>query len=305
MQHLKLGSRESKLAIVQAKYIQNLLINIDEASEIIAYKSDGDINLIQPLYEMGVQGIFTKTLDEALLNHKIDLAVHSLKDVPTQLPKGLLVCAVPTRADPFDILITKENISFENTETTIASSSLRRKAQWLNKYPNHKIENIRGNVQSRIQKLENNSVWSGAIFAKAGLDRLNINYPNFTMLHWMIPAPAQGAIAVLCREEDNKLLEIGRHLTDTSTWHCVNAERQFLSTLHGGCSVPIGCYAKIENDNMHLEGCILTEDGKEKLSASRIFTTKDYSIAGKLLAEDLLAQGASRIIKTFRRAKNI
>lgn len=304
MQQLKLGSRESKLAIVQAEYVQNLLNNIPVATEIIAYKSEGDINLIQPLYEMGLQGIFTKTLDEALLNHKIDLAVHSLKDVPTRLPAGLVLCAVPARAVPYDVLLTKGDISLANREAIIATSSLRRKAQWLHRNPNHKIENIRGNVQSRIQKLEKHPLWDGAIFAKAGLDRLNILYPASTTLHWMIPAPAQGAIAVLCREKDSELLEMGRQLTDLDTWHCVNAERQFLNTLHGGCSVPIGCHAKIENNNMNIEGCILTEDGVEKLSAAKIFGTEDYAVAGKLLAEDLLAQGASRIIDTFRTANN-
>lgn len=302
MQQFKLGSRESSLALVQAKFVQDLLNNIGTTTEINCYKSDGDINLVQPLYEMGVQGIFTKTLDAALLNHKIDIAVHSLKDVPTQLPKGIAICAVPTRAKPFDVLLSSHETTLDDHEKTIATSSLRRKSQWLHKYPNHKTENIRGNVQSRIRKLEENVNWSGAIFAQAGLERLNISYTNTIVLDWMIPAPAQGAIVVMCREEDKILLEIGQQLTDANTLHCVNAERQFLRTLHGGCSVPIGCYAKIENNYMHIEGCILTKDGKEKLSATLIFNTHEYAIAGKILAEYILAQGALKIIETFKKA---
>ncbi len=302
MQHFKLGSRDSKLALVQARYVQDLLNNFGATTEIICYKSDGDINLVQPLYEMGVQGIFTKTLDEALLNHKIDIAVHSLKDVPTQLPKGLTICAVPIRANPFDVLLSSHEITFGDHEKTIATSSLRRKSQWLHKYPNHKVENIRGNVHSRIRKLGENDHWSGAIFAQAGLERLNIRHTNTIVLDWMIPAPAQGAIVLMCRDEDKILLEMGKQLTDTDALSCVTAERQFLRILHGGCSVPIGCYAKIQDNCLHIEGCVLTVDGKEKLSATKIFNTEEYAIAGKILAEHLLDQGASKIIETFRKA---
>lgn len=304
---LKIGTRESALALAQTQLITDLLAAKNVSATVVNIKSEGDINLVQPLYEMGIQGIFTKSLDEALLNHKVDLAVHSLKDVPTMLPKGLVICAIPLRANPFDVMLSRDKISLEKIaageiNATIATSSLRRKAQWLHKYPTHKTENIRGNVQSRIEKLEKNTTWGGVIFAKAGLDRLGINYPNAIVLDWIVPAPAQGAIAVVCRAEDGYLLEIMGQFTDANTQNCVNAERQFLSTLHGGCSVPIGCYAEIKDNKMTIEGCILTEDGSKKMGLKRIFNENEYDVAGKIMAENLLANGAEKIIETFRKA---
>ena len=174
---IKIGTRESKLAVWQANYAKTKLESLGIDCELVKIKSEGDVNQITPLYDFGVSGIFTKSLDQALLNNTIDIAVHSFKDVPINLASGLSIHCVFKRASPKDVLIFKEkNINF-NKNLTIATSSIRRETQWKNKYPNHKIVSLRGNVGSRIKKLEKNN-WDGAIFAKAGLDRLSISPEN-------------------------------------------------------------------------------------------------------------------------------
>ena len=183
---IRIGTRESQLAVWQATKVKELLAQNGIISTLVYIKSEGDIDLHTPLYEMGVQGIFTKSLDTALLNNTIDVAVHSMKDVPTQLPKGIIQSAVLKRDSYKDILVYKAPLaSLSNvlgfidgdwvtatpTLFTIATSSIRRKAQWLHRYPNHSIENLRGNVLTRLQKLESEN-WHGAIFAAAGLERI-------------------------------------------------------------------------------------------------------------------------------------
>ena len=173
MKTIRIGTRDSELALWQAKTVQHQLEVLGYSTEIVSTKSHGDIELSKPLYEMGVTGIFTKALDIALLNGEIDIAVHSMKDVPTALPDGIVVGAVLKRGNPHDVLVYKGDLSFLDTEiATIATSSLRRKAQWLHRYPHHNIENLRGNVNTRLQKLADNP-WNGAIFAAAGLERID------------------------------------------------------------------------------------------------------------------------------------
>jgi hydroxymethylbilane synthase len=198
---IKIGTRDSELALWQAHTVQNKLHDLGYKTEIIAVKSTGDLILDKPLYELGITGIFTKTLDIAMLNGEVDIAVHSMKDVPTALPIGIVQAAVLERATTLDILVHKGNLDFLNSDGTIASGSLRRKAQWLNKYPTHKVEDLRGNVNTRMQKLKDNN-WNGAIFAAAGLERINLKPDTFLNLDWMVPAPAQGAMVVVAMEND-------------------------------------------------------------------------------------------------------
>ena len=168
---------------------------------MVPVKSTGDLVLDKPLYELGITGIFTKTLDIAMLNGSIDIAVHSLKDVPTILPKGIVQAAVLKRGNVNDTLVFKKNEEFLSAkDAIIATGSLRRRAQWLNRYPTHSVVGLRGNVISRLQKLEDNEDWDAAIFAGAGIGRLNLTPENAINLHWMIPAPAQGAIMVAAME---------------------------------------------------------------------------------------------------------
>ena len=173
-QVLRIGTRDSELALWQAKTVEKQLNDLGIETEIVAVKSQGDLQLNKPLYELGITGIFTKTLDIAMINGEIDIAVHSMKDVPTALPQGIIQSAVLERANENDILVHKGDLDFLDNAGTIATGSLRRQAQWLNKYPNHKVVDLRGNVNSRLKKLQDNLDWNGAIFAAAGLERLNL-----------------------------------------------------------------------------------------------------------------------------------
>ena len=188
MGNIRIGTRASKLAVWQAKQVQALLQKKNISSSIIKIKSSGDKDLSKPVYELGITGVFTKELDIALLNNEIDIAVHSLKDVPTILPLGVRQGAVLQRGSELDIVI--HNKPLNSKENTIATGSLRRKAQWLNKFKTDNIVEIRGNVQTRLRKLNENN-WNGTIMAKAGLERLKILPDDYQELDWMIPAPAQ------------------------------------------------------------------------------------------------------------------
>ena len=177
---IRIGTRESRLAIWQATQVQKHLLENGHHSELVYIKSEGDLDLTTPLYEIGVQGIFTRTLDAALLNNRIDVAVHSMKDVPTQLPAGLVQAAVLKRGPVNDLLVVKHNISFlddENYIAHIATSSIRRRAQWLHRYPKHQMHNLRGNMQTRLEKLHREN-WDAAIFAQAGLERIDLRPGN-------------------------------------------------------------------------------------------------------------------------------
>ena len=300
MKPLIIGTRDSELALWQAKKVQQDLKNHGVDSILHAVKSAGDLNLNVPLYEMGITGIFTKSLDIALLNGEIDLAVHSMKDVPTQLPKTVVQGAVLPRANYRDILVYK-NLDFLEKETGhIATGSLRRKAQWLNKYPNHSISDLRGNVNTRLQKLEKNP-WDGAIFAMAGLERIDVLPDNYTTLDWMVPAPAQGAMLVVTTESNKDVIAALAHLNDRDTEICTHVERQFLRTLEGGCTAPIGALSKIEKDILHFKGILLNLDGTQKFDIQAEIPVDDYAGFGEKCAEDILQQGGDKIIEELKK----
>ncbi len=304
---IRIGTRESQLAVWQASLVKEQLFIHGFKSELVYIKSEGDIDLATPLYELGVQGIFTKTLDIALINNTIDIAVHSMKDVPTQLAKGIAQAAVLQRGNYKDILVYKDNAYFlqNNLQPAIvATSSLRRKAQWLNKYPNHQIENLRGNVNTRLKKVTESN-WDGAIFAAAGVERISVRPDNSVDLDWMLPAPAQGAIMIACRENDQYSLGACKLLNDEHTALCTKIERDFLRALLGGCSTPIAALAKVENDQIIFEGNILSLDGKEKASVSLTISLEDKNINefGKYAAIQLLNNGGAKIAELIKSAK--
>ena len=294
---LKIGSRDSNLALWQAKLIEKKLNNLGFETALTLVKSEGDINLTSPLYEMGVQGIFTKTLDIALLNGKIDIAVHSLKDVPTQLPKNLVIAGIPERANVKDVLVyNNPNFTIEgDLVSTIATSSLRRKAQWLNRYPNHRIESIRGNINTRLDKLTQTAHWDGALFAAAGISRIDLNVPHQIELDWMLPAPAQGALAIVCREDDKEVFDIVHQLNHYETATCANIERGFLRALKGGCSIPIASLATFNGETIQFKGNILSLDGARKVEVDMQFNKNEIPQAGDLAASKLLAAGGDKI----------
>lgn len=295
---IRIGTRDSALALWQARHVQEMLHDIGMESVLVPVKSTGDLNLTQPLYEMGITGVFTKELDIALLNNQIDLAVHSMKDVPTLLPNKLTTAFVPKRANPLDVLVVKSERS-EKSGHIVATSSLRRQAQWLNRYPNDSVVPLRGNVQTRLNKL-NNENWDGAIFALAGLERLEIPIKNSLSLDWMIPAPAQGAILVVGRESDKKLIRQLHRLNDAPTAMCVKAERDFLRALQGGCSAPIGALASIENGKIRFKGCLTDLDGKEHVEVEKIFETNIENI-GEKAAETLMnKKGAATLLNKIK-----
>ncbi|MCC6187082.1 MAG: hydroxymethylbilane synthase, partial [Chitinophagaceae bacterium] len=276
---IRIGTRDSKLALWQANTVQALLESQGLQTELVAVKSEGDLDLVTPLYAMGVQGVFTKTIDAFLLSNKIDIAVHSLKDVPTQLAQGTIQAAVLTRASHKDLFVPHPN-SRDFNPSKIATGSVRRKAAWLNKYPESTIENLRGNVQTRMRKLEE-SDWGGAIFAAAGLDRMEMRNSNAIELDWMLPAPAQGAVMVACRAGENELFAHCQKFNNSDTEICVKIERDFLTTLMGGCSTPISALAEIANGSIRFQGNILTLDGKEKIeieSQCCLSEAKDFGI---------------------------
>jgi hydroxymethylbilane synthase len=301
---LKIGTRESQLAVWQATLAKNLLKEHGINAELVFIKSEGDIDLKTPLYEMGVQGIFTKTLDAALINDKIDIAVHSMKDVPTQLARGIVQAAVLKRASYKDLLVLKSNNDFlsnENYVAGIATSSIRRKAQWLHKYPKHQIHNLRGNVNTRLQKLRSEN-WDAAIFAAAGLERINLRPENSIELDWMLPAPAQGAIMIVCRENDDNAKEKCLLLNDEATALCTKIEKDFLRTLLGGCSTPISALAEIEEDELFFRGNILSLDGKQKQEIEKILPAEMVTNIGKEAALELLETGGQAIADSIRNA---
>ena len=296
---IRIGTRDSELALWQAHTVEKKLNDLGYQTEIVAVKSQGDLLLDKPLYELGITGIFTKTLDIAMLNGQVDIAVHSMKDVPTALPIGIVQAAVLERANSVDILVHKGNLDFLNSEGTIATGSLRRQAQWLNKYPTHKTVDIRGNINTRLKKLEE-SDWNGAIFAAAGLERINIKPENFIDLSWMIPAPAQGAMVVVAMEKDAFCREALAKLNHQETEICTHIEREFLKTLEGGCSAPIGALAKPNGASIDFEGVLYSLDGKVKFESKKSCTFESYKNFGKDCAEEVLKNGAAALMESIR-----
>ena len=299
---IRIGTRDSELALWQAKTVEKQLNDLGYKTEIIAVKSDGDIVLDKPLYELGITGIFTKTLDVAMIQGKIDIAVHSMKDVPTLLPNGIVQGAVLERASAFDILVYKENLDFLTEDNSvIASSSLRRKASWLHKYPSHTIEDIRGNVNTRLQKVADSN-WGGAIFAEAGLERINLKPEKAIVLDWMIPAPAQGAMVVVCNADDFFSLDAVSQLNHIETEICTYIERQFLRTLEGGCTAPIGAIATYneKEDVIDFTGVLLSIDGKQKLEVTKTVAVSEWKKLGFHTAQEILSNGGESIMLSIK-----
>ncbi len=320
---IKIGTRESQLAVWQATEVQRLLAANGYKAELLLIKSEGDIDLKTPLYEMGVQGIFTHSLDVALLNNKIDIAVHSMKDVPTQLPQGLVQAAVLKRGNYKDLFVFNNTLKAADkngfdalqhslvSETpsvedlamlqaiSIGTSSTRRKAQWLHRFPAHTIENIRGNVNTRLAKLQE-SKWHGVIFAAAGLERVGLRPDDAVELDWMLPAPSQGAIMVAANAGDEGILDACQCLNDADTATCTKIEKDFLRELMGGCTTPISALATINNGQVHFQGSILSLDGASKVTVERKVALAEVANLGTSMANELLNNGGRAIANAIR-----
>ena len=298
MDNIKIGTRASKLAVWQAEQVQTLLQTINISSSIIKIKSSGDKDLSKPVYELGITGVFTKEIDLALLNNEIDIAVHSLKDVPTKLPLGVMQGAVLQRGSELDIIIP--NKALKSKENTIATGSLRRKAQWLNKFKTDNIVEIRGNVQTRLRKLNENN-WNGTIMAKAGLERLDILPKDYQDLNWMVPAPAQGAISVQNLTLNSSITEVLKQINHVETELCTNIERSFLNKLEGGCTAPIGAHAKIVHSSIFFRGILLSVDGKDKIEINEVHKLDKTEDLGERLAKKIISLGGDRILNSLKR----
>jgi hydroxymethylbilane synthase len=300
---IRIATRSSPLALWQANAVKEKLEASGHPCELVLIESTGDLQLTQPIYALGVSGVFTKQLDIALLEGNADIAVHSLKDVPTQVAEGLVLAAVLERGSPEDVVIMKDKKLLEDDQSkaTIASSSLRRKAQWLAKYPNHSVVPVRGNVQTRIRKFEESIETDGIIFAKAGLERLNLLTENTVTLHWMLPAPAQGIIGIVCRDEDKEMKENCEAINHRESLIAGNVERQFMNSLMAGCSVPVSAWAKVTDNELEFEGAMHSFDGSDAFRVHRVMLVSEWENAGKDAAGKLLEQkGAAELLTEIR-----
>jgi hydroxymethylbilane synthase len=297
---IKIGTRDSELALWQANTVQQMLGKLGYKSELVPVKSTGDLVLNKPLYELGITGIFTRTLDIAMLNNDIDIAVHSLKDVPTLLPKGIVQAAVLKRGNIKDTLVFKNNEEFlSQRDAVIATGSLRRRAQWLNRFPTHTLVDLRGNVNTRLQKLED-SDWNGAIFAAAGLGRIGLRPQNAINLEWMVPAPAQGAIMITALEEDEEIRAICAEINHEDTQICTRIEREFLNRLEGGCTAPIGAIAYIKDEQVLFHGVLLSKDGTKKIEVKRVEKLGEHMDMASFCADYIIEHGGKRLMDDFK-----
>ncbi|RDY59943.1 hydroxymethylbilane synthase [Flagellimonas nanhaiensis] len=297
---IRIGTRDSELALWQANTVQQKLEALGYDTLLVPIKSTGDQVLDKPLYELGITGIFTKTLDVAMIKGQIDIAVHSMKDVPTQLPKGIIQVAVLERAITHDILVHKGlNFLNSNDNATIATGSLRRKAQWLHQYPNHHVVDLRGNVNTRLLKLIEND-WHGAIFAQAGLERIKLMPKDALVLDWMVPAPAQGAMVVVSNEDDLFCTEAAGKLNHKDSEITTTIEREFLRTLEGGCTAPIGALAEVNDQSVHFKGALFSLDGKQKIEIEKNVPLSKTAKLGQKCAQEVLQKGGETLMKEIR-----
>jgi hydroxymethylbilane synthase len=296
---IRIGTRDSALALWQADKVAKLLADNNHPNVLHTIKSAGDLNLTQPIYQMGISGVFTRSLDLALLNEEIDIAVHSMKDVPTALAEGLEIVAILERGNTDDVLVKSPT----KGETLVATGSLRRKAQWLRKYPNHTVTGLRGNVQTRLDKVSANA-WLGGIFALAGLERLEIKGLEIEVLDWMLPAPAQGAVVVIAKSDRPDLKEalsiINHHNTALET----RLEREFLRLLEGGCSSPIGAIAKVINEKIEFKGGLYSLDGSRAVTIEKRTTRSKALSEITAWAKEILNSGGSEILKELKDGKD-
>lgn len=305
-QVIRLGSRGSKLALWQAEFIQfEIERKTGRKVEITRIKTTGDMILDVPLARVGGKGLFVKEIEEALLSGGIDLAVHSMKDVPTDLPDGLAIVAVTRREDPRDAFLSVKYRKFEELPrgAKLGTSSLRRQTQLLGLRPDLSVETLRGNLDTRIRKLEEGR-YDAIILAAAGLRRLGweAKITEYIPEEMSLPAIGQGALGIEIRVDDPDTREAVSFLNDRDTEFAVRAERGFLKRLEGGCQVPIASYGRTEGDSIFLKGMVGRPDGSEIIRDSARGSTSNPEALGEALAEQLLARGAKEILDEVYRA---
>ena len=301
MNKLKIGTRNSPLALWQAQEVESKLKTLGFETEIVPIISSGDKNLNQPLYALGITGVFTKDLDIALLNKEIDIAVHSLKDVPTQLPHNIQISAVLERDFPEDVLVRNDDSEPLDIEVLkIATSSLRRRAFWLKEFPETKFADIRGNVQTRLKKLDN-GIANATIFSLAGIKRMNLDI-TYEQIPFLLQAPSQGVVAIASLSDNDKLNERLKTISHKETEICVTIEREFLKTLEGGCTAPIGAKAEMLDGQIRFIGRLCSLDGKNCIETDEIFDWNDSENFGEKIALKVLENGGKELMEEIRKS---
>ena len=296
---IRIGTRNSPLAMWQAKEVEQKLQNLGYETSLVPVLSSGDKNLNQPLYSLGITGVFTKDLDIALLNNEIDIAVHSLKDVPTLLPQNIEISAVLERDFPQDVLVRKSSSKNKNlAELKIATSSLRRRAFWLEQFPETEFFDIRGNVQTRLKKLEEGD-FDATLFSLAGIKRMEMKL-DFEFLDFMISAPSQGVVAIASRIDDVETRKILQKINHEETQICVEIERNFLGTLEGGCTAPIGAIAKFDEGKIKFEGKLNALDGAKTLNLVEEFEYNHSENFGEKFAKIILEKGGKEMMEVIK-----
>lgn len=307
--NVRIGTRGSELALWQTHHVKSLLENLFPhlTIEIEIIKTTGDKILDAPLAKIGDKGLFTKELELALLDNRIDVAVHSLKDIPTQIPKGLAIAAMLKREDAHDVFIAHPSSKVATFAelphgATIATGSLRRRCQLLSARPDLHIVDLRGNLNTRIKKLDESN-WAGMILAKAGVTRLGWEKRITDILSFelMLPAVGQGALAIETRIGDLRTNNILHALHHQPTADAVTAERALLRELEGGCQVPIGAWGTIHETELHLEAVLGNLEGTKIIRGSRTGSISDADRIGVELAQELLHRGGKEILEQLRR----
>lgn len=297
---IRIGTRGSKLALWQAEWVKSVIERGGSAEcELVIIKTKGDKILDVPLAKVGGKGLFVKEIEEALLDGRIDLAVHSMKDMPSEIPDGLCIGAVPQREDPRDVLISEKRLAFDDlpSRAKIGTSSLRRSAQALNHRPDLLISPLRGNLDTRLRKLETENL-DAIILAAAGVRRLGLEerITQYLDPNILLPAVGQGALCIEIRKNDPKIGPIVSALDDPHTRTVITGERSFLNRLEGGCQVPIAAHGKIENTQFILDGLVAEIDGSVIFRETISGPARESERIGIELAERLLAKGAGDVL---------
>lgn len=303
---IRLGTRASKLAMWQSNWVKSQLEKLGHSVELIQIKTEGDVTA-GPLAQIGGQGLFTKQLQIALLEEQIDLAVHSLKDLPTEDHPDLTVAAVPKREDTADAFVSNRFASLEELpdKAVIGTGSVRRAAQLKHLRSDLEIRDIRGNVDTRLKKLDGGN-FDAIILAAAGLKRLGLEHriAHFFEPDQLLPAVGQGALGLETRKFDIATVSIVRQLSDPDSYHRAFAERSMLKTLFAGCLAPVGASTTAVSVNgssrLTLTGVVLSTDGTERLQSTDTMPLEESSKLGKMVANQLLEQGADRLLKNVR-----
>jgi len=303
MKTIRIGTRGSRLALVQSEQVRDILRARypDVAFELVVIKTTGDKILDAPLSKIGDKGLFTKEIEKELLDGSVDLAVHSMKDMPTELPKGLAIGAVTRRMNPLDLFISRSGKRLGDLKKgdTVATGSLRRKAQLRAFMPGLNIIDMRGNVESRIKKMMNNPDIDGIVLASAGVARLGFKdiMTEIVSEDLILPAVGQASLAVEIREHDRDIETIVSPLDDRDSRVAIASERAFLSELGGGCQVPIAGLARVSGDTVALTGMVADLDGTKVFKGSADGPVSEYDRIGRTLARKLLDEGAKKILE--------